>query len=93
MFPRVIFNVIAVLRATRDWRRRDAFSNSVPDGEDVRALACSTPSSGRWSAASGRSEWLYGVVAGLDVTKTATRLMAELHATSRTNFTRRSADS
>ena len=35
----------------------------------------------------GRSEWLYGVVGGLEVTKT-TMLMAELHGTSRMNFTR-----
>jgi hypothetical protein len=35
----------------------------------------------------GRSEWLYGIVGGTDVTKT-TELMAELHGTARTNFTR-----
>ena len=33
----------------------------------------------------GRSEWLYGIVAGIDVTKT-TALMAELHGTARTSF-------
>ena len=35
----------------------------------------------------GRSEWLYGIVGGTDVTKT-TELMAELHGTARTSFTR-----
>ena len=35
----------------------------------------------------GRSEWLYGIVGGTNVTKT-TELMAELHGTARTNFTR-----
>ena len=35
----------------------------------------------------GRSEWLYGIVGGTDVTKT-TELMAELHGTARTNLTR-----
>ena len=35
----------------------------------------------------GRSEWLYGIVGGVEVAKT-TMLMAELHGTSRTNFTR-----
>ena len=35
----------------------------------------------------GRSEWLYGFVAGTDVTK-KTELMAELHGTARTSFTR-----
>jgi len=35
----------------------------------------------------GRSEWLYGVVCGFDVAK-RTMLMAELHGTSRMNFTR-----
>ena len=34
----------------------------------------------------GRSEFLYGVVGGTEVTKT-TSIMAELHGTSRTNFT------
>ena len=35
----------------------------------------------------GRSEWLYGIVAGYDVAK-PTMLIAELHGTSRMNFTR-----
>ena len=35
----------------------------------------------------GRSEWLYGIVGGTDVTKT-TELMAELHGTSRMSFDR-----
>lgn len=35
----------------------------------------------------GRSGLLYGVVGGVEVSKT-TMLMAELHGTSRTNFTR-----
>jgi hypothetical protein len=33
----------------------------------------------------GRSEWLYGIVGGYEATKT-TMLMAELHGTSRSNF-------
>jgi hypothetical protein len=33
----------------------------------------------------GRSEWLYGIVGGLELSKT-TMLMAELHGTSRTSF-------
>ena len=35
----------------------------------------------------GRSEWLYGVVGGIDLGKT-TEVMAELHGTVRTNFAR-----
>ena len=35
----------------------------------------------------GRSEWLYGVVGGVEVTE-KTKLMAELHGTSRMNFDR-----
>ncbi len=35
----------------------------------------------------GRSQFLYGIVGGVDVSQTTT-LMAELHATSRMNFTR-----
>jgi hypothetical protein len=34
----------------------------------------------------GRSEWLYGIVGGIDLSK-GTALMAELQGTSRTNFT------
>jgi hypothetical protein len=35
----------------------------------------------------GRAEWLYGIVSGFDVAK-PTMLMAEIHGTSRMNFTR-----
>jgi hypothetical protein len=35
----------------------------------------------------GRAQWLYGIVAGKELTN-RTALMAELHGTSRTNFTR-----
>jgi hypothetical protein len=35
----------------------------------------------------GRSEWMYGIVGGMDATKT-TALMVELQGTSRSNFTR-----
>ena len=35
----------------------------------------------------GRSEWLYGMVGGVDLSK-KTRVMAELHGTSRSNFSR-----
>jgi len=35
----------------------------------------------------GRSEWLYGGIAGFELTKSTT-LMAELHNTSRMNFSR-----
>jgi hypothetical protein len=35
----------------------------------------------------GRSEWLYGIVGGFDLAKN-TSVMAELHGTSRTNFSR-----
>jgi hypothetical protein len=33
----------------------------------------------------GRSEWLYGIVGGLEVSK-RTKVMAELHGTARTSF-------
>ncbi len=35
---------------------------------------------------SGQSEWLYGIVGGIDLAKT-TSIMAALQGTSRTNFT------
>ncbi len=42
---------------------------------------------GALASTAGRSEFLYGIVAGTKVAK-QTQLMLELHATSRTNFTR-----
>ena len=85
MFPRVIFNVVS--SSARRGLSQDGTRFQIPF-QMARTF-------GRWHAdfefgphvsSVGRSEWLYGVVAGLDASK-RTLLMAELHGTSRMNFT------
>jgi hypothetical protein len=84
MFPRVLFNVL---------------QSSVRRGlaEDGTRVQCPVQMArkiglvdvdlelGPLLSSVGRSEWLYGIVGGMDVTKT-TELMAELQGTSRTSF-------
>jgi hypothetical protein len=86
MFPRVIFNVVS--SSPRRGLSQEGTRFQIPM-QMSKAF-------GRWHAnvefgphvsSVGRSEWLYGVVAGLDASK-RTLLMAELHGTSRMNFTR-----
>jgi hypothetical protein len=86
MFPRVIFNI------ARSSPRRGL---SEP-GTRFQIPVQMAKTFGRWHAdfefgphvsSVGRSEWLGGIVGGLDVSK-ATLLMAEVHGTSRMNFTR-----
>jgi hypothetical protein len=86
MFPRVIFNV-----ASSSARR-----GLSEDGTRFQIPMQLAKTFGRWHAdfevgplvsSVARSEWLYGVVAGFDVSK-PTLLMAELHGGSRMNFTR-----
>jgi hypothetical protein len=86
MFPRVIFNV------TQSSVRRGL----AEDGTRFQIPFQIAKTYGRWhtdaefgprASTIGRSEWLYGVVCGFDVAK-PTMLMAELHRTSRMNFTR-----
>jgi hypothetical protein len=86
MFPRVIFNV------TQSSARRGL----AEDGTRFQIPFQAAKTFGRWhadaefgprSSTIGRSEWLYGVVAGYEVAK-PTMLMAELHGTSRMNFDR-----
>jgi hypothetical protein len=85
LFPRVIFNV-------QESSGRRGLSEK---GTRFQVPFEVAKSFGRWHADAefgplistvGRSEWLYGVVGGFDLTKT-TGLMAEVHADSRTNFT------
>ena len=84
MFPRVIFNISrsAARRGLADDGTRFQiplqFAKAFP-GFDLNL---------EWGplvSTVGPSEWLYGVVVGVDVSKT-TAVMAELHGTSRTNF-------
>ena len=86
MFPRVIFNVVS--SSPRRGLSQEGARFQIPL-QMAKAF-------GPWHAnvefgphisSVGRSEWLYGVVAGLDASK-RTLLMAELHGTSRMNFTR-----
>jgi hypothetical protein len=85
MFPRVIFNIV------HSSPRRGL---SDP-GTRFQIPFQMAKTFGRWHAdfefgphvsSVGRSEWLYGIVGGLDVSKT-TLVMAELHGTARMNFT------
>src|SRR5437763_3590216 len=86
MFPRAIFNVAqsSVRRGLADdgthfqipFQAANTFGRLHVDAEF-----------GPRASTVGRSEWLYGVVAGFEVAK-STMLMAELHDESRMNFTR-----
>ena len=86
MFPRVIFNIIqsSVRRGLAD------------DGTRFQIPFQAAKKFGRFHADAefgplgstvGRGEWIYGIVGGVEVSKT-TMLMAELQGTSRMNFTR-----
>lgn len=86
MFPRVIFNIAS--SSSRRGLSQEATRFQIPM-QLAKAF-------GRWHAdfefgphvsSVGRSEWLYGAVAGFDVSR-PTLLMAELHGTSRMNFGR-----
>jgi hypothetical protein len=86
MFPRVIFNIVS----------SSARRGLSEDGTRFQIPMQLAKTFGRWHAdfefgplvsSVARSEWLYGVVAGFDVSK-PTLLMAELHGTSRMNFAR-----
>jgi hypothetical protein len=86
MFPRVIFNVV----------QSSVRRGLAEDGTRFQIPFQAAKTFGRWHADAefgprastiGRSEWLYGVVAGYDVAK-PTMLMAELQGTSRMNFDR-----
>jgi hypothetical protein len=86
MFPRVIFNIVQ--SSERRGLAEDGTRFQIPfqiaktfgpwhlDGEF-----------GPLASSIGRGDWLYGIVVGYDVAK-PTMLMAELHGTSRMNFTR-----
>jgi hypothetical protein len=86
MFPRVIFNIVHS-------SPRRGLSEA---GTRFQIPFQLSKAFGRWHAdvefgphvsSVGPSEWLYGAVGGLDVSK-ATLLMAELHGTSRMSFQR-----
>jgi hypothetical protein len=86
MFPRIIFNI----------QQSCARRGLADDGTRFQIPFQIAKTFGRFHADAefgpvgitvGRSEWLYGIVGGFDVAQ-PTMLMAELHGTSRTNFSR-----
>ena len=86
MFPRVLFNVLE--SSVRRGLAEDGTRFQIP----FQAAKTFGPwhldgEFGPLASSVGRSEFLYGAVAGYDVSK-QTMLMAELHGTSRMNFTR-----
>jgi hypothetical protein len=85
MFPRVIFNI----------EQSSVRRGLAEDGTRFQLPFEIAKGFGRWHAdvefgpllsTVGRSDWIYGVVGGIDLAK-STMLMAELHGTLRMNFT------
>jgi hypothetical protein len=86
MFPRVIFNVVQA--SVRRGLAEDGTRLQIPFQIAKRFGPWRADAEfGSLASSVGRSEWLYGIVCGYDLAKTTT-LMAELHGTSRMNFTR-----
>jgi hypothetical protein len=85
-FPRVIFNVLqsSVRRSLAEDGTRVQLPVQVAKKFGIVDLDFEF---GPLASTVGRSEWLYGIVGGVEVTKT-TALMAEFHGTARTSFAR-----
>jgi hypothetical protein len=85
-YPRVVFNIFqsSVRRGLSDDGTR--FRLPLEIAKKFGRLELN-PEVGALLTTVGRSEWLYGIVVGTELTKT-TSVMAELHGTSRTDFTR-----
>ena len=83
-FPRVIFSVLqsSVRRGLAEDGTRAQLPVQVAKTFGIFDLDFEW---GPLVSTIGRSEWLYGIVGGLELTKT-TKLMAELHGTSRMSF-------
>jgi hypothetical protein len=86
MFPRVIFNLLqsSVRRGLADDGTRVQLPFQLARKVGPVDLDFEF---GPLVSTVGRSEWLYGIVGGVEVSKT-TEIMAELQGTSRTSFTR-----
>jgi hypothetical protein len=86
MFPRVIFNVVQ--SSVRRGLAEDGTRFQIPFQAAKQFGRFHVDAEfGPLAGTVGRAEWLYGVVGGVEVSK-KTMLMAELHGTSRMNFTR-----
>jgi hypothetical protein len=83
-YPRVIFNIFqsSVRRGLSDDGTRVQLPLEIAKKFGRLEL---NPEVGALLSTVGRSEWLYGIVAGTELTK-KTEVMAELHGTSRSNF-------
>ncbi len=85
MFPRVIFNVAQ--SSVRRGLAEDGTRFQIPfQASKTFGRFHADAEFGPLTSTVGPSELLYGIVGGVEVTK-MTMLMAELHGTSRTNFT------
>lgn len=86
MYPRVIFNIFqsSVRRGLSEDGTRVRLPLEIAKKFGRFEL---NPEVGALVSTVGRSEWLYGIVAGTALTK-RTEVMAELHGTSRSNFSR-----
>jgi hypothetical protein len=86
MFPRVIFNITQ--SSVRRGLAEDGTHFQIPfQVAKTFGGFHADAEFGPLASTLGRSEWIYGVVGGVELAKT-TMLMTELHGTSRMNFTR-----
>jgi hypothetical protein len=86
MFPRVLFNITQ--SSARRGLAEDGTRFQIPfEAAKTFGRFHADAEFGPLASALGRSEWIYGIVGGVELAKT-TMLMAELHGTSRMNFTR-----
>jgi hypothetical protein len=86
MFPRVMFNIVqsSIRRGLSEDGTRVQLPVQVAKKFGIVALDFEL---GPLASTVGRSEWLYGIVGGVELTK-STMVMAELHGTSRISFDR-----
>ena len=86
MFPRVLFNITQ--SSVRRGLAEDGTRFQIPFQVAKAFGRFHTDAEfGPLASTLGRSEWIYGIVGGVELAKT-TMLMAELHGISRMNFTR-----
>jgi hypothetical protein len=86
MFPRVIFNITQ--SSVRRGLAEDGIRFQIPfQVAKTFGRFHADAEFGPLAGTVGRSEWIYGIVGGVELAKT-TMLMAELNGTSRMNFTR-----
>ena len=86
MFPRVIFDIVqsSIRRGLAEDGTRVQLPFQVAKKFGIVSFDFEW---GALASTVGRSEWLYGIVGGVDLTK-STVVMAELHGTSRLSFDR-----